>query len=588
MHSSPGVYALLVGSGISVGSGVATGWDVIQALVRKMAAVATPGRALGSDFDVETWWNTTHPGIELGYDSVLEASTLTAAERRRVLEPFFLPTAEDLEAGRKVPAAAHQAIAQLVKRGTVRVVVTTNFDDLIEKALDEIGAPYQVIATPSAIEGSEALRHSACTVIKVHGDYSRIDVLNTADELAGYHQDLDGLLDQVFDEYGLLVCGWSADWDTALVDAIRRAPARRYPLYWATRGDLGGNANELIGQRRGMIVPITDADRFFTTLAERLGTLDRMANPPLTLDFAVGQLKRCLPDPVRRLDLRDLFDQEILRLRDILSERPLSPETNEVDWGRELDGLSAHVDIINHLLAHGIILDNTRDHDDLWIWVIEQLMRACPHLSGGRFGPDWQRMLHYPAWLALMTASFAAVYAKRDDLLIRLFREPTVHDFGTYDDNGEQEPEAPASKVLYDYQLFSETISENLYPETDAACQVRKHTKDRMRPIFLRIVGNPSSFDFLGLRSEYRIALIQASLGATTSIIPHHVTYHPVIEYTCHRFQFGIEGKWKMHEDFTATADQQRWVRGLDLDSDKEFETLRNQLRDEAHLQKWG
>lgn len=212
LHASPGVYALLVGSGISRSSGVGTGWDTTKALATRHAAVVL-GADPGADFDVEQWWAIEYPDVELGYSTVFATSGLTQADRRKLLEPFFVPTEDDLAAGRKAPAPGHHAIARLVKRGTVRVIVTTNFDDLIEKALDAIGAPYQVIASPEAISGSEPLCHSACTVIKVHGDYKRIDVLNTAEELEQYHKDLGGLLDRVFDDYGLITCGWSADWD---------------------------------------------------------------------------------------------------------------------------------------------------------------------------------------------------------------------------------------------------------------------------------------------------------------------------------------------------------------------------------------
>ncbi len=42
----------------------------------------------------------------------------------------------------------------------------------------------------------------------------------------------DQLLHRFFDEYGLIVSGWSADWDHALVAALERRATRRYPLFW--------------------------------------------------------------------------------------------------------------------------------------------------------------------------------------------------------------------------------------------------------------------------------------------------------------------------------------------------------------------
>lgn len=42
VHSSPGVYALLLRAGISIASGVKTGWGVVEDIVGKVAAVRAP------------------------------------------------------------------------------------------------------------------------------------------------------------------------------------------------------------------------------------------------------------------------------------------------------------------------------------------------------------------------------------------------------------------------------------------------------------------------------------------------------------------------------------------------------------------
>ena len=39
LHNSPGVYALLLGSGLSSAAGIPTGWQVILDLIRQLAAV---------------------------------------------------------------------------------------------------------------------------------------------------------------------------------------------------------------------------------------------------------------------------------------------------------------------------------------------------------------------------------------------------------------------------------------------------------------------------------------------------------------------------------------------------------------------
>ena len=77
------------------------------------------------------------------------------------------------------PTKAHHAIAQLVASGAVRVVITTNFDRLIENALREARVEPTVIASDDATAGATPLVHSKCAVIKVHGDYLDARIKNT-------------------------------------------------------------------------------------------------------------------------------------------------------------------------------------------------------------------------------------------------------------------------------------------------------------------------------------------------------------------------------------------------------------------------
>jgi hypothetical protein len=150
----------------------------------------------------------------------------------------------------EIPTASsqkgHQAIAKLAAKGYIRVIVTTNFDRLIEQALEAEGVFPTVISSVDAVRGAMPLQHATCTVLKVHGDYRDTRCRNTEEELKTYPPELDGLLDRIFDEYGLVVCGWSATWDHALRAAIQRAPNRRFTTAWASRGEPSQAALDLI------------------------------------------------------------------------------------------------------------------------------------------------------------------------------------------------------------------------------------------------------------------------------------------------------------------------------------------------------
>jgi hypothetical protein len=234
MNAAPGRFALLLGSGVSAASGIPTGWDVVVDIARRVAA------ALGTESppDDPIGWYVEQFGESPDYSGLLERVAPTPAQRRDLLSGYFVPNEEERERGEKAPTRAHRAIARLVARGSIRVVVTTNFDRLLEQALQAEGIEPTVVATASAASGTTPLAHSRCTIVKVHGDYLDPDIRNTVGELESYDPALDALLDRVFDDYGLVVCGWSATWDRALRAAIERTPTRRYGTYWSVHGEL--------------------------------------------------------------------------------------------------------------------------------------------------------------------------------------------------------------------------------------------------------------------------------------------------------------------------------------------------------------
>ncbi|QIN81114.1 hypothetical protein GBA65_22020 (plasmid) [Rubrobacter marinus] len=301
LHSGPGTYALLLGSGVSSAAGVPTGWRVTLDLVRKLAAAEGENPA-----DPEAWYRERF-GREPNYSNVVDELATTRDERRALLQGYFEPDERDREEGRKMPTQAHRAVARLCAGGHVRVVLTTNFDRLLERALDEEGVSPVVIGTPDAVEGAPPLQHSGCVVVKVNGDYLDTRIKNTPDELAEYDERMQGLLGRVFDEYGLVVCGWSGTYDTALVDALKRVGGRRYMTYWVSRGEPSETERELTSFLRGTPVEAEGADQFFADLLEKVEALETFGGEdPLSAPVAIATAKRYLDDPVRHVRLREL------------------------------------------------------------------------------------------------------------------------------------------------------------------------------------------------------------------------------------------------------------------------------------------
>jgi len=424
MQSQPGVFAVLLGSGVSTGAGLPTGWQIVKQLVRR-AAVARDPENDGplSDQEVEGWWAQNGSG-ELGYSAVLEMLAPLSAGRQALLESFFEPDA-DSETGPLAPSAAHRALARMVASGIVRVILTTNFDRLMEQALAQEGVYPQVISRPEAVAGMKPLAHAPATVIKLHGDYKDLTTLNTPQELEDYPPEWQRLVAQVLDEYGLLIAGWSADWDKALVRSIQSSTSRRYPLYWDSRSSRGATAQELLATRSGITIPSDSADTLFKELEASVAALQRLAEPPITTAIAVSRVKRYLHDPTRRVDLHDLVMSRLEPIRLTLEEQGVgSLRGGAEEYGQRLDAYAqASVPLLN-LLITGVRHDDEGRHNGLWADVLNRLL-AMRRLPDGTFNRQVWAAQHYPALLAFYAMGAASIVGRNESLFITLGRDVT-------------------------------------------------------------------------------------------------------------------------------------------------------------------
>lgn len=315
IQANPGVYAVLLGSGVSRSAQIPTGWEITLDFVRKLAEVA--GENCGSD---PALWYRERYSQEPNYSDLLDTLAKTPAERQQLLRAYLEPSDEERADGLKAPTAAHRAIASIAAKGYIRIIITTNFDRLMETALADVGVVPTVLSSPDQVHGAMPLIHTRCCVFKVHGDYLDTRIRNTPAELETYPKEFDDLLDRVLDDFGLILCGWSAEWDTALRAAAERAVSRRFSHFWAVRGEPGNAAKRLIEHRQAQKLPIADADSFFTELGRLVEALEQFSRPhPLSTDAAVASLKGYLAEPKHRIRLADLVSGEVDRVLDATS-----------------------------------------------------------------------------------------------------------------------------------------------------------------------------------------------------------------------------------------------------------------------------
>lgn len=498
VYSNKGAYALLLGSGVSRSSGIPTGWEVVLDLIRKVASLE------GEDCepDPAEWFrgkNQTEPD----YSQLLDGIAKTATERQQLLRGYFEPTVEEQEQGLKLPSAAHQAIARLVVSGHIRVILTTNFDRLTEKALEDVGISPTVISTVDQIAGSMPLVHSRVTIVKLHGDYLDTRIRNTESELTSYDAGLDGLLDRVLDEYGLIVSGWSGEWDIALRAAIKRCPTRRFTTFWATRSPLSEKAETLAKHRQAQIVQSKDADQFFEAIEEKVQALEDLAAPhPLSAKIAVATVKRYLVDPSAKIRLHDLVCDEKERLVLALNDPSFEADA-QLQAGEELSKRLKKYHSLSDVLLSMVITGCFWDEEAAPLWT--SALQRVSDTGGMRAGLIYLiKFRHYPTLLFMYGAGVAAVASKKFRTLAAILVESTARTDG--------EEQKSLCEVIYPYSVLENELAVNVPGMGRSWTPISNHLHSALRGFFRDLLPRDEDYDDAFDRFEYFLGLVHADL----------------------------------------------------------------------------
>ena len=496
-----GTYALLLGSGLSRSSGIPTGWEVVLDLIERVAKLS--GADCGPD---PAAWYTSTNGEEPNYSKLLGSLAKTAPERQQILRGYFEPTEEERAQNRKVPTAGHRAIAKLIASGHIRVVVTTNFDRLLEVALQEVGIVPSVISNSDDISGALPLVHSDATIIKIHGDYVDCRIRNTESEVGTYEPALNALLDRVFDEYGLVVAGWSADWDHALRAAIQRCPSRRFSTFWTTRDHLSESAKKVADSRKAEIIRIKDADGFFQELWEKVQALSDLDSPhPMSDKMAIATVKRYLVDSTARIRLRDLVHEETEKLVSNASAAKFPP-TSTNDVAKELILRLQRYEAISGVMM-GILVTgcywSDRSQASLWVKALTRIANAPLNIGGTVY---LHYLQNYPALLLFYAGGLASLAADKYETLNALFNVSVSREGKSIE----------AVAHLHTNGVFRDNLGKLLPGMAGQHVPVSEYLCKRLREPFREYLPDDETYEELFDRFEYLLGLTHANLVRNT------------------------------------------------------------------------
>lgn len=269
IQKAPEQHVFFLGAGVSVAAGIPSANGIINQLKEKLYRGRT---GLSSEISVkheqmDKWilCNKLLNPEKSFYSQILALVFPLAFERRRYFEALI---------DGKQPTKAHSLFAKITfeslhVRGMVPIIVTTNFDRLMEQALiQEFGDfPYvsyhEQDATNFPMDGSHP------TILKLHGDYLYEDIANLENELAARYQgNMAQKLSKCLRNRDLIVVGYSGN-DSTIMDLLKNLSKTEGMgrIYWVLRNidKLNHLTSKLIAgnpQQPSGIVKTSDANAF--------------------------------------------------------------------------------------------------------------------------------------------------------------------------------------------------------------------------------------------------------------------------------------------------------------------------------------
>ncbi len=241
-------FDLFVGSGASINSGIPTGNDLIWHFKREILnskgiidgkrftdlKIEDNRRIIQAYFDQRGDRDISNP-----YSFYFEECYPDQFVRKE----FLTHLVRD-----KKPSIGFLCLAALVENRKFNIVWTTNFDDLIEKAINALNYRSCQIVSPENAPSVRSFNSDIPTIVKLHGDFRYDPLQNTTEEL----QSLEGSLHKYFLDAsrrrGLIVVGYSGN-DESVLNTLEKALEQQNPfpkgLIWCIPRDVVPN-NRLI------------------------------------------------------------------------------------------------------------------------------------------------------------------------------------------------------------------------------------------------------------------------------------------------------------------------------------------------------
>jgi tetratricopeptide (TPR) repeat protein len=381
----------LIGAGCSRSAGIPLGSEIAKCCVKRLAHVYSNGtltfatanefipveaeagetdaknalRLLADKHEAFKPWKDTKPDWGRIYNEVFENDFKAPPEQRQIISAAVKCCHAQVN-------WAHLCLGELVRRGYVHTVLTTNFDQLVLQGILRTGV------LPVIADGIESLNRISSQpqlpqVVHIHGSMHTYNPRNSRTAVVETQSDL-GLQGSMYtllkDANVLVVLGYAGGEEGVmqlLIQAAEKLPDT--VIYWAIRGqDINVESKymrNLLGKGRNKyIIPDCDADKLFAEIMAGLGigVPQWIQDPVKQLEGQADTIADNSNSDVQKLIIS--YRQTIQELRTSAGRKPLSIEVQRAAVAAlRLEG--KHKEALDMLNTFGKV----DDPDLLKMWV---------------------------------------------------------------------------------------------------------------------------------------------------------------------------------------------------------------------------
>lgn len=268
-------FCFILGAGASRSSGIPTGGEMAQTWLRELHE-AENFDGLGLD----EWATAERLGIE-GFAIKEAANFYPQLYQRRYgdHEQAGYAFLESQMEG-KEPSYGYSVLAYLLSETSHRIVVTTNFDNLVADGLSIHSSRFPLVIGHDALAQYAKVELRRPLVAKIHGALG-FSPKNQPDDISQLPEGWQTALARILDRYTPIVIGYGGN-DGSLMGFLQALPAHIPDrIFWCVRwsdpsatgllNQVPRAVREYVSSRRGRFVPIRGFDELLAKLLTKLG-----------------------------------------------------------------------------------------------------------------------------------------------------------------------------------------------------------------------------------------------------------------------------------------------------------------------------